>query len=89
MGAGIATVDLVEPQHEEFAFVLDRRVDAAVHSFKDMASRPTLGLRQYFPEREDVCDVLVGGALEDLPQGARVDAVGRRARLHKTVIVPP
>lgn len=54
------------------AAILDRRVDAAVHSFKDMASRPTLGLRQYFPEREDVCDVLVGGALEDLPQGARV-----------------
>ena len=30
------------------AAILDRRVDAAVHSFKDMASRPTLGLRQYF-----------------------------------------
>ena len=44
------------------AAILDCRVDAAVHSFKDMASRPTLGLRQYFPEREDVCDVLVGGA---------------------------
>ena len=54
------------------AAILDRRVDAAVHSFKDMASRATLGLRQYFPEREDVCDVLVGRALEDLPQGAQV-----------------
>ena len=54
------------------AAILDHKVNAAVHSFKDMASRPTLGLRQYFPQREEVCDVLVGGPLHDLPQGARV-----------------
>ena len=53
------------------AAILDRRVDAAVHSFKDMASRPTLGLRQYFPERETSATCWFG-ALEDLPQGARV-----------------
>lgn len=52
--------------------ILDGRVDAAVHSFKDMASRPTAGLKQYFPKREDVCDVLVGAPLDQLPQGARV-----------------
>lgn len=52
--------------------ILDGRVDAAVHSYKDMASRPTEGLKQYFPPREDVCDVIVGAPLSELPQGAVV-----------------
>lgn len=52
--------------------ILDSRVDAAVHSYKDMASRPTKGLKQFFPKREEVCDVLVGAPLDQLPRGARV-----------------
>ena len=52
--------------------ILDGRVDAAVHSYKDMASRPTDGLKQYFPPREDVCDVLVGCPLDELREGAVV-----------------
>lgn len=54
------------------AAILDGRVDAAVHSYKDMASRPTEGLKQYFPPREDVCDVLVGCPLDELREGATV-----------------
>lgn len=54
------------------AAILDGRVDAAVHSYKDMASRPTEGLKQYFPPREDVCDVLVGCPLDELREGAVV-----------------
>lgn len=52
--------------------ILDGRVDAAVHSYKDMASRPTEGLKQYFPPREEVCDVLVGCPLDELKEGATV-----------------
>ena len=52
--------------------ILDGRVDAAVHSYKDMASRPTDGLKQYFPPREAVCDVLVGCPLDELREGATV-----------------
>lgn len=54
------------------AAILDGRVDAAVHSYKDMASRPADGLKQYFPPREDVCDVLVGCPLDELREGAVV-----------------
>ncbi|MGA0236698.1 MAG: hydroxymethylbilane synthase [Alphaproteobacteria bacterium] len=54
------------------AAILEGRVDAAVHSYKDMASRPTEGLKQYFPPREDVCDVLVGCPLDELREGATV-----------------
>ena len=52
--------------------ILDGRVDAAVHSYKDMASRPTDGLKQYFPPREAVCDLLVGCPLDELREGATV-----------------
>ncbi|MDA9175515.1 hydroxymethylbilane synthase [Alphaproteobacteria bacterium] len=52
--------------------ILDGRVDAAVHSYKDMASRPTDGLKQYFPPREAVCDSLVGCPLDELREGATV-----------------
>ena len=37
-----------------------------------MASRPTEGLKLYFPPREDVCDVMVGSPIDELPQGAKV-----------------
>jgi hydroxymethylbilane synthase len=48
-------------------------VDVAVHSLKDMPTDLPAGLTlAAIPEREDPRDALIGRALEDLPQGARV-----------------
>lgn len=66
------------------AAVLDGRADAAVHSAKDLPSRPAPGLTiGAVPERADPRDVLVGGRLDDLAPGAPVatGSVRRRAQL--------
>jgi hydroxymethylbilane synthase len=66
------------------AAVVDGRADAAVHSAKDLPSRPTPGLAlAAVPERADPRDVLVGSTLEGLPPGATVatGSVRRRAQL--------
>ncbi len=48
-------------------------IDVAVHSLKDMPTDLPAGLTlAAIPEREDPRDALVGRALEDLAQGARV-----------------
>jgi hydroxymethylbilane synthase len=48
-------------------------IDIAVHSLKDMPTDLPAGLTlAAIPEREDPRDALVGRALEDLPQGARI-----------------
>jgi hydroxymethylbilane synthase len=48
-------------------------IDLAVHSLKDMPTDLPAGLTlAAIPEREDPRDALIGRALEDLPQGARV-----------------
>jgi hydroxymethylbilane synthase len=66
------------------AALLDGRADLAVHSAKDMpAISPdelTLGA---VPVRGNPCDVLVGGLLAELPDGARIGtgSVRRRAQL--------
>lgn len=56
--------------------LLDRRVDVAVHSMKDLPSAPVPGITlAAVPAREDPRDALVsadGRGLADLPQGARV-----------------
>jgi hydroxymethylbilane synthase len=62
-------------------------VDLAVHSAKDLPSRPERDVRiAAFLRRADPCDVLVGRPgldLEDLPDGTRVgsSSVRRRAQL--------
>ncbi|MDE3206990.1 MAG: hydroxymethylbilane synthase [Acidobacteriota bacterium] len=66
------------------AAVLDGRADAAVHSAKDLPSRPTPGLViAAVAERADPRDVLVGGRLADLAPGAPIatGSVRRRAQL--------
>jgi hydroxymethylbilane synthase len=64
--------------------VLDRRVDVAVHSAKDLpsATPPELVLGA-LPGRGDPRDALVGRALDDIPTGGRVGtgSVRRRAQL--------
>src|SRR5207237_7024696 len=53
--------------------LLDGAVDIAVHSLKDLPTEPTPGLTiAAIPERADPRDSLVGGRLDDLPDGARV-----------------
>jgi hydroxymethylbilane synthase len=53
--------------------LLDGAVDIAVHSLKDLPTDPTPGLTiAAIPQRADPRDCLVGGRLEDLPDGARV-----------------
>jgi hydroxymethylbilane synthase len=64
--------------------LLDERLDVAVHSLKDLPAEvaPGLTLAAYLP-REDPRDLLVtrhGGALDTLPQGARVGTSSPRRR---------
>jgi hydroxymethylbilane synthase len=66
------------------AAVLEGRADAAVHSAKDLPSRPAPGLGiAAVPERADARDVLVGRRLAELGPGAPVatGSVRRRAQL--------
>jgi hydroxymethylbilane synthase len=64
--------------------LLDGRVDAGVHSLKDMPAVLPEGLcLAAFPPREDPRDVLLtraGGGLADLPRGARVATSSLRRR---------
>ena len=64
--------------------LLDGRVDAGVHSLKDMPALLPEGLSLVaFPPREDPRDVLLtrrGGGLDDLPRGARVATSSLRRR---------
>src|SRR5262245_51200478 len=56
--------------------LLDRQIDVAVHSLKDLPTTPVEGLVvAAVPERESVRDVLVSnkaGSIDRLPQAARV-----------------
>jgi hydroxymethylbilane synthase len=53
--------------------LLDRSIDLAVHSLKDMPTDVPAGLTlAAFPVREDPRDAIIGRALADLPPGARV-----------------
>jgi hydroxymethylbilane synthase len=68
-GKGIFTKELDEA-------LLDRRIDVAVHSLKDLSSEIAPGLRlAAVPVREDPRDVLIsknGVPLRALPRGARI-----------------
>jgi len=53
--------------------LLDRSVDLAVHSLKDMPTELPEGLTlAAIPQREDVRDAIIGSTLQALPQGALV-----------------
>jgi hydroxymethylbilane synthase len=64
--------------------LLDGRVDAGVHSLKDMPAELPDGLSlPAYPAREDPRDVLLtrsGGGLDELPRGARVATSSLRRR---------
>lgn len=53
--------------------LLQKKVDVAVHSLKDLPTAPMPGLTiAAIPQRADPREALVGGTLQSLPQGARV-----------------
>lgn len=67
--------------------LLEKKIDLAVHSMKDLPTAATAGLIiAAVPRREDARDALVsrsGGGLNDLPPGARIGtgSLRRRAQL--------
>jgi len=74
--------------------LLDGRIDAGVHSMKDVPARLAAGLViGAVPERADARDVLIGGdgGLAGLPPGARIGTASprRRAQLlaHRDLVV--
>ncbi|MCL2851458.1 MAG: hydroxymethylbilane synthase [Defluviitaleaceae bacterium] len=73
--------------------LLDRRIDVAVHSMKDLPSAMTPGLRLVStPKREDPRDVLIlrdgSASLDDLPHGARI-GTGSARRKYQILTVRP
>jgi hydroxymethylbilane synthase len=64
--------------------LLERRIDLAVHSLKDLSAELPPGLTiAAYPEREDTRDALVsvrGGSVTDLPRRARVGTSSLRRR---------
>ena len=81
----IGTKGLFTKEIEEA--LLERRIDLAVHSLKDMPTELPPGLEiTATPEREDARDVIVGRTLADLPAGSRVGtgSLRRVAQLNAT-----
>ncbi|MCC6586197.1 MAG: hydroxymethylbilane synthase [Bryobacterales bacterium] len=65
-GKGLFTKELEDA-------LLDKRIDLAVHSLKDMPTELPEGLTlAAVPEREDARDAIVGKTLDELPKGAKV-----------------
>ncbi len=75
--------------------LLDRRIDLAVHSLKDLPTILPDGLTvAAIPEREIPFDALIGSTLEALPHGARVGTSSLRRsaqlkRLRPDLIIEP
>ncbi|MCC6738739.1 MAG: hydroxymethylbilane synthase [Planctomycetia bacterium] len=66
IGVGVFTKELEDA-------LLERRIDVAVHSLKDLPSQTAAGLAlAAVPEREDPRDAVLGRALAALPPGGRV-----------------
>lgn len=69
--------------------LLERRIDVAVHSLKDMPTVLPDGLTlAAIPEREDARDAIVGMRLEQLPAGARVGTSSLRRAAQLRAIRP-
>lgn len=81
-GKGVFTKELEDA-------LLAGEVDFAVHSLKDLPSVLPPGLTLApTPEREDPRDCLIGQALEDLPQGARIGTGSPRRRAQLKTLRP-
>jgi hydroxymethylbilane synthase len=78
-GKGLFTKEIEEA-------LLDGRADLAVHSLKDLPTELPAGLvLAAIPEREDARDAVLGRALADLPEGAKVgtSSLRRAAQLKR------
>jgi len=82
LGVQTSTKGLFTKELEEA--LIDRRIDIAVHSLKDMPTDLPPGLAIVaVPEREDPHDAMVGGTLDSLPLGSVIgtSALRRQAQL--------
>ncbi len=87
LGAQTSTKGLFTKELEDA--LLERRIDIAVHSLKDMPTELPEGLELVaIPEREDPFDAMIGSTLEDLPQGARVGTSALRRQAQLKVLRP-
>src|SRR5580698_9669081 len=77
-GKGLFTKEIEEA-------LLDRRIDLAVHSMKDLPTELPPGLTiAAIPQRADPLDAIIGGKLRDLKFNAKVgtSSLRRIAQLH-------
>lgn len=85
--AKVGTKGLFTKEIEEA--LLDKRIDLAIHSLKDLPTEIPAGLAlAAVPEREDPRDALVGAGLEDLPAGAKVGTSSLRRAAQLRVMRP-
>ncbi len=85
--AKVGTKGLFTKELEEA--LVERRIDLAVHSLKDMPTDLPEGLLlAAVPEREDARDAIVGARLADLPAGARVGTSSLRRAAQLRAIRP-
>ncbi len=85
--AKVGTKGLFTKEIEEA--LLDKRIDLAIHSLKDLPTEIPAGLAlAAVPEREDPRDALVGARLEDLPAGAKVGTSSLRRAAQLRVVRP-
>jgi len=85
--AKVGTKGLFTKELEEA--LVERRIDLAVHSLKDMPTDLPEGLTlAAVPEREDPRDAIVGVCLADLPAGARVGTSSLRRAAQLRAVRP-
>lgn len=87
VGGQTGTKGLFTKEIEEA--LIERKVDVAVHSLKDMPTELPAGLAlQAIPQREDVRDAVLGSTLAELPSGAVVGTSSLRRSAQLRAIRP-
>jgi len=85
--AKVGTKGLFTKEIEEA--LLDRRIDLAIHSLKDLPTEIPAGLTiAAVPEREDPRDAMVGARLSELPAGAKVGTSSLRRAAQLRMVRP-
>jgi hydroxymethylbilane synthase len=85
--AKVGTKGLFTKEIEEA--LLDRRIDLAIHSLKDLPTEVPAGLMiAAVPERADARDAMVGARLSELPAGAKVGTSSLRRAAQLRVVRP-
>jgi hydroxymethylbilane synthase len=85
--AKVGTKGLFTKEIEEA--LLDRRIDLAIHSLKDLPTEIPAGLTiAAVPERADARDAMVGARLNELPAGAKVGTSSLRRAAQLRMVRP-